>query len=128
MENVQNITPISAAKGVSITQVLGRVNAPGCTLVDTVKPKANNTRWVIDVEGESGKDVVIELLTFEGGNRRVKPDFIRPTLVPLSASFYKAQPYCIINEAEGTLTLCSSVTSEPCKYRVTIDTMHSASR
>ena len=113
----------------AITQVLGRIEAPGVEAL-TGNGAANNTRWVFDIEGEGGKDIALYLLEHRSG-RRLTPDLMSYSLTALSPSFYDARPVARYDDKTGCFTV-SSLRFEGERghfaCRVAIDVMHSATR
>lgn len=121
-----------------VTPVLGVVKVlSGGALGEGYRTANNNTRWIFEVEGtpEGESDLVVQLIDLYG--REYNPDLGESFFSPKTASFYDAKPF----EQErvgGRITVRhggvypapsgDGMKSHHCKYRVMIDTMHSASR
>ena len=111
-------------KTLLITPVLGRISAQTAQLVEGV-PHSNSTRWIFDVDGGAKEPVVIQLLGFKS-KQPASPDLVSGSLLPRSASFFEARPFLETLE-DGKLVLVH-VSPVPCRYRVCVDTMHTATR
>lgn len=125
MFNTANENPATPTlvKRVTLKQVLGRIDAPGCVIEGV--PAANNTRWIFDINGETGKDIEISLLEFRSG-KRIKLDLSSIALTAQSAEFYEAKPHFVL--VNNTLVLRSDKINAACKYRVSVDILHTATR
>lgn len=109
---------------VRITPVLGRISVQGARLIEA--PSRNNsTRWLFDVDGSSKTPIVVQLLDPRSG-LPVKPDLVSGSLLPRSAMFFEACPFLDTLD-DGKLVLIHA-TDAVCRYRVCVDTMHTATR
>lgn len=128
-----------------ITPILGRIFCPDKEMDDDFKGQSNSTRWVFDVEHEfdkfetvtkenadklSQKSVLelvhIQLAEYRTG-RIIKPDVFSFSIGPMTDSCYKASPHIQIRN--GLFHLIVKISNGGgCKYRVAIDTIHSANR
>lgn len=111
-----------------ITPVLGVVKVLlGGELAEQYRTANNNTRWIFEVEGTpEGEDaLVVQLLDLRG--REFNPDLGEPFFSPQSSNFYDARPVGV-ERVGGRFVIRQRPTETPCKYRVMIDTMHTATR
>jgi hypothetical protein len=120
----------------TITQLLGAVRTDvelkGC-------PSDNNTRWVFDVESAAvaaGQDVIADkqeeivclyLLDPRSAKTVFRPDIFSCSFTPLCDAFYAARPY-IEQREDGAFVLHMKRVGGLVRYRVGIDTIHSATR
>ena len=121
-----------------ITPVLGVVKVvSGGELAEAPRPANNNTRWIFEVEGtpEGEQDLVVQLI--DQRNHEFNPDLGESFFSPKTASFYDAKPF-EYERVGGRITIRhggvylapdgNSLKAHHCKYRVMIDTMHTATR
>lgn len=112
-------------KRVQITPVLGKIKVHDADLA-AVMPSNNSTRWIFDVEGRVEGGVTIQLLGCQSG-QPVQPDLVAGSFLPRSQGFHEARPF--IEQIEGgKLVLRHADPRVSCKYRICLDTMHSATR
>ena len=112
-------------KRLQITPVLGRIEVHSADLVPA-HPKNNSTRWIFDVEGRLDTSVVVQLIDSRSNNP-LRANLITGSFLPLSPEFHDAKPF--IHELDdGKLVLKHSNPSVSCRYRICLDTMHSATR
>ncbi len=121
----------------AIVQILGAVQ----TDVELKgRPADNSTRWVFDVESETlGRlpdtsepqeeivALVLHLLDPRNEKLVFNPDIFSCSLTPLCDAFYSARPY-IMHRDDGAFVLHMRRTPGLVRYRVGIDTIHSATR
>lgn len=112
-------------KRVVVTPILGALTVENAELA-SVHPNNNSTRWIFDVEGRLDSPLAVQLVHCRSG-QPVKPDLIAGSLLPRSPEFHVARPF-IETLADGKLVLTHADPAVSCKYRVCIDTMHSATR
>lgn len=109
-----------------VTPILGVVTvSEGGIVAEDTRSAANNTKWLFDVEGEVEGDLVIQLVDMRG-NRPSHPDLAACTFLARSVEFYDVKPF----EAERVrgLIRISHGSKGPVRYRVMVDTMHTAMR
>lgn len=85
------------------------------------KPHKNSTRWVLDIEHN---DATVELELLRNYASTPVPNIMTFFLAPLDRAFWGASVY--VKEL-GPLQL-QLVASQPCMYRLTVDTVHSLHR
>lgn len=108
-----------------VTPVLGRIEVHNADLSST-HPKNNSTRWIFDVEGRLDTPVIVQLVDSRSGHP-LRAHLIAGSFLPRSPEFYVGRPF-IQELDDGKLVLTHTDTSVSCRYRVCVDTMHSATR
>jgi hypothetical protein len=129
---------VQSATRHAIVQILGAVRTDAEL---KGRPADNNTRWVFDVEsmhkGGSGQDAIAdanaqELVFFLLDPRNEKlvfqPDIFSCSLTPLCEEYHSARPYIEYRESDGAFVLHARRVPGIVRYRVGIDTIHSATR
>ena len=109
----------------SITCVLGKV-ACGQVPVDVSKAGRNSTKWILDVcvDTEAVTLLDVELLDYGTGKR--KDDLVLSfALAPLNDAAHEAR-LCVVEPEKARFTL--SKDKGLARYRICIDSVHSASR
>lgn len=102
-----------------VEMLLGRVESEGSKV--SGKPEMNSTRWVFNVSQHSEKLEIKLILPYRSTPR---PTILSHCLTPLSSAFWDARVYIVERDA------CSLVfhARKPCRYRVTVDSVHSRNR
>jgi hypothetical protein len=128
MDEKQEAAP-APQRGVTLTQILGRVGAGADVEVDSAdRPAENNTRWVFDIEIDAHREpapIELVLLSYRTG-RPIDPDLLSFSIAPMSAAAWDAKPWIFVEG--GKLTLHALQTAKPCLICISVDVMHSATR
>lgn len=126
---------------VKITPILGIVLIKSGGDLEKAKPANNNTRWIFDVEGALEEPLVVQLVEMRTG-KELSPDLVACSFLARSSQFYDAQPF-MAEQVGGLVTIVHghnipAMTKEeaeirpirgvPCRYRVMIDVLHTATR
>ena len=122
-QNEKDGPPVALVEDAAVYEILGLLETEGATQ-EGKDGAANNTRWVFDVATQKEEQkIVVHLLNYRSGKDIVTD--IQPSfhLAPLSRSFHDARVWCETNGGNLTLHI-----SRPCKFRVSVDVMHSANR
>ena len=121
---IEDNPPVQLVPEGSAKALLGNV------VVDdkSLKGAGNNTRWVIDIDAVSGKDVAINCIDYFG-SRKIKPDVMSFVFGMQSHTAWDAKPVGVQDGAK--LTIKSLVVDGPngggperYRCRVSIDIVH----
>jgi hypothetical protein len=117
---------------VVITQLLGRVSSEDALVLCQGDPYGNSTRWVFDVEHDTGRTSHFSFQLRSWNGKGVYAPIVSFSLTPLSAACWDAQPH--IEQPKLPTILIATHPSGyngafgTIKYRVALDLVHSTSR
>jgi hypothetical protein len=100
-----------------IRQILGMVLVDRGSVMD--EPAENATRWIMDVY-QDDPEIQITLKNKYPTTRKALHSY---SIAPLDLSFWGATVH--LEEKDGSVVMKCS---HPCRYRLAVDTVHSASR
>jgi hypothetical protein len=113
----------------TVTCILGRVAVDGERVVVGPPGERNSTRWIFDVElaGSTAVELAIKLLGHSTG-QAVHAPLVSFTLGAGNGNFYVARPHIVQEGPQLTLKTVKLPRDAVVRFRVSIDTYHSAHR
>ncbi len=119
----------------TITPILGRIFCPDREIDDDFKGLCNSTRWIFDVEHEfetvNEDDEELSLFHIQLAEHRtgriIKPEIFSFTIGAMSEEVYEAAPHLVVRNGLIHI-IVRPLDGGSCKYRISIDSIHSSSR